>query len=283
MNEIKINIPGFTIAGKTWGNPKKPVILALHGWLDNANSFVPVAPFLQEDYYFIAIDFPGHGYSSHLPEGCNYHFFDGIFIIINLINALKIDKVHLLGHSMGACISSLVGGVTPELFHSIFLIEALGPFSAPEETACTQLAAYAQLLQQYQHSEKSKGHAHIESMIYARASKGYVSEEIAKLLCERAVIEKNGRFHWRHDRRLLTKSPLRMTEEQILSCLRDINVPTYLLLSHGGFSFDPFIMEQRIKTVNNLEVKKLNGGHHIHMEEPEAVAQLLVDFIESSN
>ncbi|EHL29591.1 alpha/beta fold hydrolase [Legionella drancourtii] len=276
MHEIIIQIPGFSIAGKTWGSPENPPILALHGWLDNANSFAPLAPYLQDDFYFIAADLPGHGYSSHIPAGCNYHFFDAIFIIIELINALQLGKVHLLGHSMGACISSLLAGVAPQLLRSLYLIEALGPFSAPAETTCQQLAAYAQFLNQP--SKKSKSYEHFEKAVVARSAKGYVSMDIAQILCERALIQTAGRYHWRHDPKLLVTSPLRMTEEQILSCLRQISSKTVLLLSNEGFSFDAEIMANRIKTVNNLIVERLDGGHHIHMEKPEVVAQLLADF-----
>ncbi|MCW8408429.1 alpha/beta hydrolase [Legionella sp. PATHC035] len=277
MKMLTLAIPGFSIACKTWGTPDKPTILALHGWLDNANSFAPLAPYLENDFHFVAVDLPGHGHSSHLPKGCHYHFFDGIFIVIELIKALKLDKVHLLGHSMGACLASLVGGVVPERFLSLCLIEGLGPFSHPAETACLQLREYAHFL--VQNKKKSKGYDHINSAALARAFKGYVSLDIAKILCERSLIEKRGKFYWRHDQRLLERSPLRMTEPQILSCLQEITAKTYLLLSSNGFAFDTEIINTRIKTVKNLTLKKMDGGHHIHMEQPEVISKLLADFI----
>ena len=142
MTTHTLTIPGFTIAYKTWGKSTNPPLIALHGWLDNANSFEPLAHYLQERFYLIAIDFPGHGYSSHLPQGCYYHFMDGVFNLIQIINALQLEQVHLLGHSMGACLASLVAGVAPERFLSLALIEGLGPFSHPAQTACKQLSDY---------------------------------------------------------------------------------------------------------------------------------------------
>lgn len=277
MNTLTLSIPGFSIACKIWGNSDKPTILALHGWLDNANSFAPLATYLESDFQVVAVDLPGHGHSSHLPEGCHYHFFDGIFIVIEIINALKLDKVHLLGHSMGACLASLVGGVAPERFLSLSLIEGLGPFSNPAETACQQLREYAHVLSQK--SKESKGYDHINSAALARAFKGYVSLDIAKILCERSLLENKGKFYWRHDQRLLVRSPLRMTETQILSCLREITAKTYLLLSSNGFSFDADIMNQRVQAVKDLTLKKMEGGHHIHMEQPEVISKLLASFI----
>ena len=67
MNTLTLSIPGFSIACKIWGNPDKPTILALHGWLDNANSFAPLATYLESDFQVVAVDLPGHGHSSHLP------------------------------------------------------------------------------------------------------------------------------------------------------------------------------------------------------------------------
>lgn len=274
---MELSISGLTIACKIWGNPQHPPIIALHGWLDNANSFDYLAQYLQHDYYFVAVDLPGHGHSSHLPLSINYHFIDGIFIVIQIINALKFNKVHLLGHSMGACLGSLVAGVAPDRFFSLSLIEGLGPFSSPGETACKQLSKYSDFLTQ-KAIKKPKGYPQFDSAALARAIKGYVSIDIAKLLCERGVKEDNGVYYWRHDRRLLEPSPLRMTELQILSCLKNIKAKTCLIWASKGFSFDSELMQERIKTVHDLKIEHLDGGHHIHMEKPEVVSKLLAEF-----
>jgi pimeloyl-ACP methyl ester carboxylesterase len=274
---MELSISGLTIACKTWGNPEHPPIIALHGWLDNANSFDYLAQYLQDSYYFIAIDIPGHGHSSHLPPHSTYHFIDGIFIVVQVINALKFNKVHLLGHSMGACLGSLVAGVAPERFLSLSLIEGLGPFSSPEETACQQLSKYLDALT-HKKIKEPKGYPKFDSAALARSIKGYVSFDIAKLLCERGVKEDKGVYYWRHDRRLLEPSPLRMTELQILSCLKNIEAKTCLLWASKGFSFDSELMQERIKTVRNLKIEHLDGGHHIHMEKPEVVSKLLAEF-----
>jgi len=67
MKTLNLSIPGLTIACKLWGNPKNPPIVAVHGWLDNANSFDYLAEFLLHDFYFIAIDLPGHVSSDKSP------------------------------------------------------------------------------------------------------------------------------------------------------------------------------------------------------------------------
>lgn len=280
MNTFNVTIPGFDIAYKTWGNPSNPPLMALHGWLDNANSFAYLAQYLQDDYYVIAPDFPGHGLSSHLAAGCQYHFIDGIFTIIHIMNALKLEKVHMLGHSMGACLASLAAGVAPERFLSLTLIEALGPFSAPAQTACSQLSNYIHAITQ-EAPKQSKGYASIEKAARARSVKGYVSLDIAHAFCERGLIEREGLFYWRHDYRLIGVSPLKMTETQVLSCLNAITTKTYLILADKGFSFDSDVMQNRIKAIKNIHVELLDGGHHIHMEKPEPIAKIVARSIAS--
>lgn len=280
MNTIELLVQGLSISCKSWGNPENPPIVALHGWLDNANSFDQLAYILQNKFYFIAVDLPGHGHSSHLPTSSNYHFIDGVFTVVQIINALQLDKVHLLGHSMGACLGSLVAGVAPERLLSLSLIEGLGPFSSPAKTACKQLSAYLEHVT-HKKTKNAKGYNKFENAALARSKKGYVSFDIAKTLCERGVMEQEGLFYWRHDRRLLDPSPLWMTEEQILSCLKAIQVKTCLIWASQGFSFDSELIQERIKAVKDLKIEHLDGGHHIHMEKPDSISQILADFYHS--
>ena|SRR3989338_355871 len=270
--EIQIAVPGFTLAAKTTGNPDRPALLALHGWLDNANSFDWLAALLP-DYYFIALDLPGHGLSSHIPEGCHYHFSDGIFTILNCIKSLGLKKLHLLGHSMGACLASLVAGVQPNLFLSLILIEGLGPFTSPADTACVQLRDYWN--HQVPKTKAVKSYMSLEKAAQARARRGHVSYELAYKLCERGVRQSDQSYYWQHDRRLLIPSPLRMTEEQILSCLRQITAPTQLIWAKKGFDFDLGEVNGRMKAVKNLAVEFVEGGHHVHMEKPAEIAGLI--------
>lgn len=281
MTTSTITIPGFTIAYKTWGDPSLPPMLALHGWLDNANSFDLLAPYLEKQFYLIAIDFPGHGYSSHLPEGCYYHFPDGIFNTLEIIKAFNLKQVHLLGHSMGACLASLIAGVVPEQVLSMVLIEGLGPFSKPETSCREQLANYARLIDQEQ-NKGARPYSSLEQAALARAQQGYLSQAFAKILAERGLEEKEQAFYWRHDRRLLIASPLTMTEKQILSCLKGIRSKSCLFWASKGLSegrgFSQASLKKRIAAVKDMQVYHLEGGHHLHMEQPATLAACLAEF-----
>ena len=276
--EYKIETLGHVIQGQSWGNPQNPTILALHGWLDNSNSFEWLAKYFQNKYHFIAIDLPGHGHSTHLPKSAHYHFIDSIFLLKQIIEVLNIRQLHLLGHSLGACIISMAAGMLSDQIQSLLLLDNIGPMSAPEEEAFEQLFHYFE-----EHidvaNRKKRIIPCIEDAAKVRCLRGHLSYELAYQLCLRGVEKADGGVRWLHDPRLNAKSPLKLTEQQILDCLKEIKTPTFLLLASEGFGKELKRWQHRIELVKNIEVAGLEGGHHIHMEQPKNCAQLILNFM----
>ena len=86
------------LLGKRWGNPEGKPVLCLHGWLDNSCSFDPLAPLLPNDKFdFVALDFNGHGFSSHYPPGMTYRFSDSFTVVKNIKEYFNWDKFTFLG------------------------------------------------------------------------------------------------------------------------------------------------------------------------------------------
>lgn len=276
--EFEIKTLGHIIRGQSWGDPHNPTILAIHGWLDNSNSFEWLAEYLQENYHFMAIDLPGHGHSTHLPKCAHYHFIDGIFLLKQILKELDLKSIHLLGHSLGACIASMAAGMLADKIQSLILIENLGPLSAPEEEAFEQLLHYSE-----EHidvaNRKKRVISSIEDAAKARCLGGYVSYDIAYQLCLRGVEKEDGGVRWLHDPRLNAQSPLKLTEKQVLDCIKEIKSPTFILHASKGYGKALNQWQHRIDLVKNIETAKLEGGHHIHMEQPEHCAELILQFI----
>jgi pimeloyl-ACP methyl ester carboxylesterase len=78
------------VAAKAWGPATGPPVLALHGWLDNANTFDRLAPPLAAaGLRVICIDFPGHGKSAHRSPDAVYAFTDYVYYAWALAKQLK--------------------------------------------------------------------------------------------------------------------------------------------------------------------------------------------------
>lgn len=96
-----------------------PVVLCLHGFPDNANSFRHQLPALAEaGYRAIAITLRGYEPSS-IPDNGDYSMGALAADIVAVIDQLEESKVHLVGHDWGAAIAYAVGAACPERLYSI--------------------------------------------------------------------------------------------------------------------------------------------------------------------
>ena len=128
--EEKFQVFGQTLAALSWDGEGEPV-LALHGWLDNAASYIPLASQWQRP--MVALDFSGHGHSDHRPDGVVTHLVDHVRDVLAVADQLGWQRFTLVGHSMGAGIACLFAAAFPERISRLVLIEGLGPPSTPGE------------------------------------------------------------------------------------------------------------------------------------------------------
>ena len=81
-----------------------PAVLAVHGLGGTKGSFLPTVAALADRFRVIAVDLPGFG-DSDKPIGASYdaRFFAAAGI--DLLDALELDRVHLIGNSLGGRIA----------------------------------------------------------------------------------------------------------------------------------------------------------------------------------
>src|SRR5258705_12818297 len=103
--ELSFSVNGLRLTAKTWGDPMSAPTFALHGWLDNADSFDRLAPLLPE-LDLVALDFAGHGFSSHRPAGVHYTSLLDVQDVVAVANDLGWEQFNLIGHSMGAAVAA---------------------------------------------------------------------------------------------------------------------------------------------------------------------------------
>lgn len=281
MLPISIRTKFHSIEGLEWGNPQGTPILCFHGWLDNANSFAPLANFFPE-YRFISIDFPGHGKSSHKPENSVYYFTEYALEIVSITQALGLENFILMAHSMGAAISTLVAGTNLLKLKQLILIEALGPLTNVSQSAPDIMTeAIKQIL--HPRGKKETYFPDMESAVTIRLKAGDMNEESASILMDRGIEKTPRGLKPRRDIRLHFNSFFRYTEEQVISFCERIDCPTLLLL--GDKSNFPIAnaFPGRKSAVKNLTEVILSGGHHLHMDHPEKVAHVIRQFLNDHN
>lgn len=283
MQAITITLPDNScLRGLHW-NPGAPIkVFAQHGWLDNANSFVPMAKFLPDQIELVALDLAGHGMSDHRPPGHWYHFVDYARDAALAVAQLGWQRYHLLGHSLGGGISCQLAASVPEAVMSLAVVEGLGLPGATLADAGTRLQAAWQGLSKLLHNtgDNKRLHKSRESARDARLLANTMLKESADLLVERGLQEVSGGFTWRTDRRLRLLSPIRYTETEILHILQQIQCPVLQVLPDPISVYIPSAtLERRPAMLNDYRQVQFKGHHHLHMDDPEACAQPVFDFI----
>ncbi|WP_406608769.1 alpha/beta fold hydrolase [Agarivorans sp. JK6] len=251
-------------------------LLMLHGWMDNAASFIPIIHQLPNSHC-IALDFPGHGHSPHRQD--YYHFVDyvdDVYVALNEFNHSK--PVILVGHSLGALVASCFAAAFPEQLSGLVCIDGIGPLSLASHETSTHLA---KAIRQRQQLKPAKGFAELDYAVALRAKTNAISTENSRLLVERATIQREGLWYWRHDEKLKLSSPLRFSEEQAKQICQAVVTPCLLLAANEHPLLKPDYIALRQQWFNNIQTQLLSGGHHLHMQNPHATAQLLRDFIKT--
>lgn len=274
-----------TIRGLRWGRAEDVSILALHGWLDNAASFAQLAPLLA-DADVVAIDLPGHGYSDHLPPGARYHFIDYIPVVLDAMNELGWPNCVLIGHSLGAAIASFTAATAPDRVRGLFLIDGLGPLSEKPDSAPGRLQRSVRKFADHPATATTE-YSDLDAMVDARYRAGRLSKVGAAALATRNSIQGEQGFRWRTDPRLRLPNPQYLTEEQVLAFLRKVEAPAVLGMASEGLLQGQPQTKERIRAFSNIDVVKLSGAHHLHLDDPQPMAQavnrFLINFVTGSN
>ena len=279
--EIELDLPHLRLAALRWGRSGGERVLAVHGWLDNAASFSALAPLL-EDVELVAIDLPGHGRSDHRAEGAYYHYIDYLGDVLRAADALGWRDFTLLGHSLGAAVCSVLAAAVPERVRQLWLVEGLGPLATPGEKAVALLRQA--LTDRDAIATKSlRVFGQLGDAVSARRQATGLGEAAALALVERGTRRAEGGWVWSSDPRLTLTSAIRLTEEQILAYVRAIACPALLVLADPSPPYwDAATMQQRCAVVADLLVRRVAGSHHLHLEDPSAVAREIAAFRRAS-
>jgi pimeloyl-ACP methyl ester carboxylesterase len=277
MQQINFQLPHINLAGLASGDPDKPLILALHGWLDNAASFVPLAEYLQ-DYYLVAIDFAGHGLSQHRSLDAHYHLLDFVHDLHELVLVQGWSNFIILGHSMGGIVASLYTSSFPEYVSHYITMESFGPMTKTEASSAEQLRESIESRIKIRDREPRHPES-LESVIKARAQAGDLAQSSAKLLVMRNLNEQDGQLYWLTDRRLRAISSLRVTDGQAKAFMQCISCPVLAIEGSTGFDMMKARMKERRSWVSHLKTVICEGGHHLHMDNPQSVAAEIIAFL----
>ena len=124
-----------------------------------------------------------------------------------------------------------------------------------------------------------------------------LAEHSAKSIVKRATLLVPGGVSFTHDPRLVYEKQLSISEEDTSELFKRINCPVLLFWTKGTLrkyrtpkKGDPApdiqknskiveVLEERMKCINFLQVKVVEGSHHVHLDNPEVIANDVLELL----
>ena len=280
---------------RLWGEPTPGVapLVLVHGWMDVAASWQFVVDALAQDRFIIAPDWRGFGLTE-TPQADHYTFADYLADLDLLLDHYAGEQpVDLVGHSMGGQVVMLYAGARPQRIRRLVNLEGFGmPATQPAE-APRRIAKWMDELKQLARGELE---------LKAYGSSGEVAARLMKTNPRLPVAQANWLAqHWaRQDAdglwRVLGDAAHKITNPQLfrveetLEHYKAIAAPVLWIEAaddslsawfKGRFTLAEF--HQRLLGVPNLSKAVVHdAGHMLHHDQPQALAQQLNSFLETS-
>jgi pimeloyl-ACP methyl ester carboxylesterase len=111
--------------------PGRVPVLCLPGLTRNCRDFETVAPRIQRTRRVLCADLRGRGLSQHDPNWQNYHPGTYVADIARLLADAGVQRVIVLGTSLGGILAMLIAATTPQVLAGVILND-VGPEVAAE-------------------------------------------------------------------------------------------------------------------------------------------------------
>ncbi|CAG9858729.1 unnamed protein product [Phyllotreta striolata] len=292
--EIEIKVPWGHVAGKWWEPYETRPILSIHGWQDNCGTFDRLIPMLDKNVGFLAIDLPGHGYSSRLSEGNMYHLSTYMLTIKSVAKELKWPTISLLGHSLGAVVSNVYSMFFPLEIDFLMCLDALKPM-VPNNRHLLIAKAY-ELFFKYNSqafcSNEPPSYT-LEEMIdlVAKPNRYSVLPEYTGYILDRNIAPSTinpEKYYFTRDPRLKTGSLALFCQEELEKLSEHIVMPIFILKASESSYYEEKnnyyrVLEVIKKSSTDCDFNYVEGSHHVHLNNPERISGLINNFICRNN
>ncbi|XP_060816560.1 serine hydrolase-like protein [Bombus pascuorum] len=282
--EVKFTVPWGHIAGKIYGSSKEKRVLMVHGILDNAGTFDRLIEHLPQKYQYVNIDLPGHGLSSPMPSGMPLHYFDYVYSILFVLDALKWQTCIYIGHSFGAHIATYFSILYPGRLEKIVALDGFLPFLVKD------IVPYIRNVYNLNAYSKDSNILYTkDEVMYALQFKRFetLRIEAAEALFKRAVTKVGDLYKFNRDTRLRHVIRPFFTLEQHKEIFKKYTTKTLIIIADSSVRGN--ILLQIVKSlpliINRTDlftVIQVRGNHDVHNNYPEWVAPHICKFLDDN-
>ncbi len=277
----------------TWGDaslssPQRPPLVMVHGWMDVGASFQFVVDALQDRRFVIAPDWRGFGLSD-APGTDSYWFPDYLGDLDALLDVFSpTQPVDLVGHSMGGNVVMSYAGVRPQRIRRLVNLEGFGlPETQPQQAP----RRLVQWLDELKAPATLKPYASLAAVAerLMKNNPRLPADKAAWLAPHWSRQAADGQWHILGDPAHKRVNPMLYRKDEVVEAWKLITAPVLWVEGDStdmtqwwGDRYPRADFEARIAQVRRLERCMLaDCGHMLHHDQPQALAQRLLAFLES--
>ena len=265
-------VDGLRITGDSWGNPKGPLVMLLHGGGQTRHAWKGAGETLgAAGYHVIAYDARGHGDSDWALDGA-YNDDVQVRDLQCVVAALGGRRPVLIGASMGGAVSLAAVGEGHVDAHALVLVDVAHKI---EKEGSAKVHAFMH--------QSPDGFDTLEQVADAIANYQPQRKRPRNLdgLAKNVRLGKNGKYYWHWDpKRLAVRREPEKREVRLHACAMNLRLPT--LLVRGGLS--DVLSEEGVKAFLELcphseYVNVKEAAHMVAGDRNDVFANAAVDFL----
>ncbi|XP_077514681.1 serine hydrolase-like protein 2 [Amblyomma americanum] len=292
IRELQIPVPYGHLAAKQWlptsaEDPHRRVLL-LHGFQDNASSFDDVVPRLDPRWHAVALDFTGHGLSSHLPRGVPYMSIQFWFDVCRAAEYLGWTQFSIIGHSLGGHVGLHFGCMFPEKLQNLVMIDALGPIYEQASRAAKVFRGIIEGNMRLEQKDLSRPPVYTEEQLIKlyteKTAFGYLPDNVRTLMKRGCKSVGDGRYVLTKDARLKYIHWIRSDSAALKEYCKGYNNNLLALVAIPGFGGSSakrkIVSDALAQSCRTFKIIDIEGNHHLHMSFPDTVAGHIRSFLD---
>jgi len=289
---MEIKVPWGHLSGKWWGPRDVRPVLALHGWQDNAATFDNLIPRLPKHLSYLALDLPGHGLSSRLPDGQFYSSNNILHVINTIRHHYKWDKISLMAHSMSSIMTFQYCSMFTDDCDLAVGLDALKPF----QLNTSQLLEFLLKIGNDFYKIDQRNQQKLQPPCYSyddlinrwvEATNSSITKETAPILLKRAIApspDDPDKFYFTRDSRLKVFIYAIISHELCIEMAKRIQIPyLFVKAAHSSYFENKRYFDEVLQVLTDsnpkFEFYRVNGTHHCHLTEPALVDKQISEFL----
>ena len=248
-------------------------VLLVHGWPDTHRIWdAQVQPLLDVGYRVVRHDQRGFGASGRPASVDGYHVFNAMADLGTIMDELKIDRAHLVGHDWGAPPCWLAAMMIPDRLRSLTACSVGHPTAFRSAGPRQMERSYYMLLFQFEEvAEQWLSDNNWANLRKLLGRPGDINLKIAALSEPGAL---TASLNWYR----ANASPHSLIEPQ--PKLPPVTVPTMGVMGRNDWALLPQQMENSAQYIaSDWRYETILAGHWIQNEEPAAFNKLLLEWL----